>query len=132
MKQASYIEHTGQINDHLKWFAANSALSKINTQAFKRAAELTNLPLTALAESLHISRPKLYQPSATIDKKIRERLIGLVMISDLAFQLYEGDKLKTTSWVMSPNHLFFGRSPFEKALAGEAQSVVEKLEKMIG
>ncbi len=128
----SYIEHTGQISDHLQWFAANSALTKINTDSFKQAAEITSVSLTELAESLQISRPKLYQPSAAIDKKIRERLIGLVMISDIAFQLHEGDKEKTVIWVMSPNHLFFGRSPFEKALAGEAESVVAKLKELLG
>ena len=131
MRNASYIEHTGQVSDHLKWFATNSAFTKINTDMFKRVAELTSLPLTELAETLEISRPKLYQPSATIDKKVRERLISLVMISDLAFQLHDGDKDKTILWVMSPNHLFFGRSPFEKALAGEAESVIAKLQEML-
>jgi hypothetical protein len=128
----SYIEHTGQIIDHLNWFATNSAMTKINTETFKTAAQLTNIPLTELAEFLQVSRPKLYQPSATIDKKIRERLIELVMISDLAFQLHKADKSKTIIWIMSPNHLFFGRSPFEKALAGEAKSVIHKLQDMIG
>ena len=122
----------GAISDHLNWFAANSAMTQINTNTFKQAAEITRLPLTELARALRISRPKLYQPSSTVDRKIRERLIELVIISDLAFQLYEGDKNKTITWVMNPNHLFFGKSPFEKALAGEAKSVVDKLEEMIG
>ncbi len=130
--QASYIEHTGSIRDHLEWFAGNSTLTKINTATFRKAAALTNQSLSDLSNSLHISRPKLYQPSATVDRKIRERLISLVMISDLAFQLFQGDKEKTITWVMSPNHLFFGRSPFEKALAGEAESIVAKLNEWLG
>jgi uncharacterized protein (DUF2384 family) len=80
-----------------------------------------------------VSRPKLYQDEALItDKEIRDRLIPLVIISDLAFDLFEGNEAKTIHWVMTPNHLFFGHSPFEMALAGKARSVEDTLHEWLG
>jgi hypothetical protein len=132
IKNPSYIEHTGEITDHLNWFSDNTAQSEINTETFIAAAKVSKLQLPELAKFLKVSPTKLSHRSAAIDKKILKRIFELVLISDLAFKLHKADKQKTISWVMSPNHLFFGRSPFEKALTGEAKSVIDKLEEMIG
>ena len=56
----------------------------------------------------------------------------LILISDLALELFEGDEEKTTRWLMAPNHLFFDRSPFEMAMKGNADTVAETLLEFLG
>ena len=132
MSMKSYTEFTGQISDKLGWFVKKSNLSKLNTTNLKAFAESGQISIKDFAKELHLSRPMLYQPAAPIDREIRLRLIHVTMISDLAFDLYGGDKKKTIEWVMHANQLFFGCSPFEMALAGKAESVLAKLNEWIG
>ena len=132
MIMQSYTEFTGQIPDKLGWFASNSNLTKLNTENIREFAASGQISIKELAKELGLSRPKLYQPIALVDRKIRSRLVHVAMISDLAFELYKGDKKKTIEWVMHPNQLFFGHSPFEMAIADKASSVLTKLNEWLG
>ncbi len=123
----------GQIKDSLGWFIPDRTFSKLNVDNFKKYTKITNRSVSSLAQDIKVSRPKLYQHEALIsDKEIRDRLIPLVIISDLAFEAFENDETKTVDWIMSPNHLFFGRSPYEMALAGKAESVIQTLREWLG
>lgn len=132
MRNQSYAEFTGEIPDKLGWFAAKTNHTKLNTLNVREFAESGQISIKDLAKELHLSRPMLYQPTAPIDREIRERLVHVAMISDCAYELYKGDKKKTIDWVMHANQLFFGRSPFEMALAGKAESVLNKLHEWLG
>jgi hypothetical protein len=63
---------------------------------------------------------------------VDDSLIALVVISDLAFDAFDGDRLNTAGWIVNPNDLFFGMSPFEMCAAGRAQTVIETLLEWLG
>jgi hypothetical protein len=122
----------GAIKDSMRWFH-DPGLTRLNTRNVKTYGKIAGKPVSRLAAEVGVSRPKLYQDEALItDKEIRDRLVPLVIISDLAFELFQGDEAKTINWVMTPNHLFFGQSPFEMALAGKARSVEDTLREWLG
>ncbi len=133
MESLSNFEPKGQIKDALNWFVSDKTFTRLNVDNFKKYGKIANKSISNLAEEIRVSRPKLYQHEALItDKEVRERLIPLVIISDLAFEAFQGDVPKTVEWVMAPNPLFFGRSPFEMALGGKADSVVSTLREWLG
>ena len=133
MESFNYVEDRGQIKDALKWFIPDKTFTRLNIENFKKYGKLANKSISALAQEIRVSRPKLYQNDALItDKEVRERLIPLVIISDLAFEAFAQDIEKTIAWVMAPNHLFFGRSPFEMAMGGKAESVIQTLREWLG
>ena len=121
----------GELKNYLYLFADN-CLNKINTENFIDLALRGSLSKKNLAEHLKISRAKLYKKEAVItEEDVRTRLIPLVRISDLAYELYGKDKVKTQDWLMAPNHLFFNFSPFQMALGGKADVVLEKLKEWL-
>jgi len=133
MEALNHFESRGQIKDALKWFIPDRTFTRLNVDNFKKYGKLANKSISDLAEGIRVSRPKLYQQEALItDKEIRERLIPLVIISDLAFEAFDKNEEKTIEWVMTPNHLYFGRSPFEMALGGKAESVIQTLREWLG
>ncbi|MCX6109883.1 MAG: DUF2384 domain-containing protein [Proteobacteria bacterium] len=129
---SSLATERGAIKDSMRWFH-DQGLTRLNTRNVKTYGKIAGKSVAKLAGEVGVSRPKLYQDEALItDKEIRDRLVPLVIISDLAFELFEGDETKTIHWVMAPNHLFFGHSPFEMALAGKAKSVEDTLREWLG
>jgi hypothetical protein len=133
MEPSSGLDSKGQIKDALQWFIPDKTFTRLNVDNFKKYGKIANKSISSLAEEIKVSRPKLYQHEALIsDKEVRERLIPLVIISDLAFEAFAKDEQKTIRWVMDANHLFFGRSPFEMALGGKSESVIKTLSEWLG
>jgi hypothetical protein len=133
MEQYSGLDSKGQIKDALKWFIPDKTFTRLNVDNFKKYGKIANKSISSLAEEIKVSRPKLYQHEALIsDKDVRERLIPLVIISDLAYEAFAKNEEKTIRWVMDANHLFFGRSPFEMALGGKSESVIQTLNEWLG
>jgi hypothetical protein len=133
MEALNHLDSKGQIKDALRWFVSDKTFTRLNVDNFKKYGKIANKSISSLAEDIRVSRPKLYQQEALItDKEVRERLIPLVIISDLAFEAFNKDEQKTVEWVMTPNHLFFGRSPYEMALGGKAESVIQTLREWLG
>lgn len=133
MEQYSTLDSKGQIKDALQWFISDKTFTRLNVDNFKKYGKLANKSISSLAEDIKVSRPKLYQHEALIsDKDVRERLIPLVIISDLAYEVFAKNEEKTIRWVMDANHLFFGRSPFEMALGGKPESVIQTLKEWLG
>lgn len=133
MELYSGLDSKGQIKDALQWFIPDKTFTRLNVDNFKKYGKLANKSISSLAEEIKVSRPKLYQHEALIsDRDVRERLIPLVIISDLAFEAFAQDEQKTIRWVMDANHLFFGRSPFEMALGGKSESVIQTLNEWLG
>lgn len=120
--------NTGQISDHLGLLADN-ALRSINTENFIELGKSGSMTKAALSKAMGISRPKLYKREARItNEQIRQRLIPFVQIADLAYVLFEEERQKTMEWLMAPNQIFFNASPFQMAMGGKADVVLEKLE----
>jgi hypothetical protein len=133
MEQISKLNSRGQIRDELQWFVSDNTFTRLNVDNFKKYGKLANKSISSMAEDIKVSRPKLYQHEAIIsDKFVREKLIPLVMITDLAFEAFGKDHEKTIGWVMQANHLFFGFSPYEMALGGRAESVIQTLKEWLG
>jgi hypothetical protein len=133
MENISSIDNRGTIQDTLRWFVPDTSFKRLNVENVKKYAKVANKSISSLAKDFQLSRPKFYQEQALIsDRDIRLRLIPLVIISDLAFQVFGKDKEKTVRWVMEANHLFFGYSPFEMALGGKSESVIQILKEWLG
>lgn len=128
--EAALIDR-GELEDSLNLFT-DSALTKIDTKNFLKLSDAGSLSKKDVARILKISRPKLYKREALItEEDVKTRLIPLVRIADLSFEVYGGEteehKQKARNWIMAPNHLFFNSSPFQMALGGKADVVIEKL-----
>jgi hypothetical protein len=81
-----------------------------------------------LALTLGKSRAALYRESIKLSKDfIEKHLIPIVWAADIAYELFEGDKEKARSWMLTPNSYFFGKSPFNVCLVGEGKAVIELL-----
>lgn len=131
MNTSSLKVDTGELKNYLGLFA-DRCLKKINTREFIDLAKRGSFTKKDIAEKLKMSRAKLYKREAVLtDEDVRNKLIPLVHISDLAYELYGEDKEKTQEWLMMPNHLFFNFSPFQMALGGKADVVLKKLKEWL-
>lgn len=61
-----------------------------------------------------------------------KRVLDVVMITDLAFELFGNNKEETTSWLTAPNSLLFGDSPFEICMSGQASPLKRWLLERLG
>lgn len=123
---------TGFISNHLG-LLADKALRSINTNKFIELADFGGVSKTKMAANLGISRPALYMSEAKITKKeVLDRLIPFVVISDYAFLLFEKNERKTMEWLMTPNPIFFNFSPFQMAMGGKSEPVIDKMKEWLG
>ena len=91
--------------------------------------ESTNLTATVAAKELETSRPNLYKKEILLkpSTKLKDRVLAVVMVTDVAFQLFDKDPEETAKWLITPNILLFGASPFEVCMRGEAPMLVQWL-----
>lgn len=85
--------------------------------------KVTGLGPSDVASRGNISRPQLYKKEIPIkvSTKFIKRVIDIVMVTDLAYELFGNNHEETKSWLMSPNSLLFGDSPFEVCMRGDAE-----------
>jgi hypothetical protein len=120
----------------------------------KRLLEITGYSKTALAKESHSSRPLWYRDEVDLRsmKKLREGVLQLVMASDLAFELFKYNdqeakdldinslsasvttKLRgeTERWMVTPNQLLFGKSPFEVCISANGVELIKWLAAKLG
>jgi uncharacterized protein (DUF2384 family) len=95
----------------------------------ERLLSVTGLGRAELARVTQKSRPTLYEkelplrPSSSFTKAI----YALVIVTDLSFELFGEDEEATKSWLMVPNTLLFGDSPFAVCMRGEGERLIEWL-----
>lgn len=97
----------------------------------KGLAAATGLGTSQLEKITGISRPQFYRKSnlqLNLGSKLMKRMVRLVLATDFAYELLGSDKARTKTWLMSPNTLIFGDSPFEVCMRGEGEKLVEWLE----
>jgi hypothetical protein len=81
-----------------------------------------------LAHSLGKSRASMYRNSIKLNRDFIEKyLIPIVWASDIAYELFDGDKEKARTWMLTPNSFFFGKSPFNVCLVGDGKAVIDLL-----
>lgn len=103
----------------------------INPQNFLK---ITGLGPSVLSNRIKISRPQLYKktiPLKLSDKFIK-RVVDIVLVTDLAYELFNSNYEETTLWLMSPNSLLFGDSPFEVCMRGDGEPLKKWLLERLG
>lgn len=93
----------------------------------KKLEAVTGWGPTQLEKITGISRPQFYRQS-TISlrpaSKLMKRINRVVVATDLAFELLDHDFVETRSWLMSPNSMMFGDTPFEVCMRGDGDVLI--------
>lgn len=87
--------------------------------------------INTIAKEVGVPRTNLYQKNFILKDKVQERLIALVIASDLSFELF-ADYEKARLWIMTPNEYFFGKTPFQAIMRNQSESVINLLKKWLG
>lgn len=87
-----------------------------------------------LASLLGVQRTQLYKKNLPLKKgtKLRDRIIHLVMTTDLVYELMKNDEVKVIKWLTTPNTFLFGDSPLEVIMRDEGDSIITWLLEMLG
>lgn len=105
--------------------------SKFKPEKF---ALVTGLGKSELEKITGISRPQFYKKEIFLKpgSKILKRIVSVVIAADLAFELFGENKEETSSWLMAPNAILFGDTPFEVCMRGEGEKLIEWLNQRLG
>lgn len=117
----------GQIQNHLGLIIEDDDGKKsLDPQKF---LEYTNFTPTAAAKAAGSSRQQFYNKKIPLQPSTRltERIKLLVIVTDIAYELFDESADDTIKWMMSPNALLFGSSPFEVCMRGEAKPLIHWL-----
>jgi len=98
----------------------------LNSEKFLELTKLSN----AQAEQ-YTGKPRqaFYKSAIPLkpSNKLTERIIALVTATDIAYELFSGNPQETANWMMAPNALLFGTTPFEVCMRGDARPLIEWL-----
>lgn len=103
--------------------------TKFHPQAF---ASATGLSPSRTSSVLDIPRPNLYRETIPIPAKFHSRMIELVTATDLVYGLMSNDVEETKRWLMTPNTILLGASPFEAIMRGDGRAVINWLGERAG
>lgn len=124
MKNVMTPRDLGGIQNHL------GLLNRKKTAFFpNRLMEISNSNPTEASKKLGLSRPNLYKEEISIrkDKELAKKIVDLVIVGDLVFDLFGGKIDQTIMWLTEPNMDFFGDSPFDICLRGDGKKLIEWL-----
>jgi len=116
------FQDIGTMRNHLHLLSND--LRHLRLQAFQT---VTGFSPSEMARTLEVHRPRVYREEILLEKTLKKRIIMLVWATDLAYELLGKDSQKATLWLMAPNGVFGGDSPFEVILRGEGNHVVDFL-----
>ena len=117
----------GQMQNHLGLIIENEKGKRfLDSQKF---LEYTQFTPTAAAKDTGLSRQQFYHKKIPLKPSTRltERVIMLITATDIAYELFEGRTEETAKWMVSPNALLFGSSPFEVCMRGDAKPLIQWL-----
>ncbi len=117
----------GQIQNHLGLIIEDKEGKKsLDTQ---KLLEYTKFTPTVAAKTTGTPRQQFYNKAIPLKPSTRltERVISLVTATDIAYELFDRSVEETSKWMMSPNALLFGASPFEVCMRGEAKPLIHWL-----
>lgn len=95
----------------------------------ERLIAITGLGRTELSRVTSKARAALYESELPlkISSSFTKAIYSLVIVTDLAFELFGENEASTTSWLMAPNTLLFGDSPFMVCMRGDGEKLIEWL-----
>ena len=113
----------GSIKNQLGFLSSD--YKKLRPRNLMQATGLGAAKLATLTGSLrtHIYREEIPLPSS----KLKKIILDLVQATDLACELFQNDLGETRRWMMLPNSMLFGQSPFEACFAGKGAGLIEWL-----
>lgn len=108
-----------------------SDLKQINTKGLLAA---TGLNPSQLQKITGVARPQFYRKSVSLKQspKLIKRIKSLVMATDIAYELFDKNIKETAAWLMSPNTVLFGESPFDVCMRGEGEGLINWLNQRLG
>jgi hypothetical protein len=111
----------GNLKNHMGILAVG--FEKVSTQ---KIIELVSgfVTISDLSGMLKINFVADFIP---VEKCLREKLLALVCVTDMLYELFDKNVAKVRDWLMVPNPLFFDFSPFHMVLGGKADVVIGKL-----
>jgi hypothetical protein len=113
----------GSMRNSLRFLSDDG--SRLRPKAFMDA---TGLGAAQLATSLGRQRTHMYREEIPLPTtKLKKCIIDLVIATDLAFELFQCNMDETCRWMMLPNTMLFGKSPFEACFGGHGDSLIEWL-----
>lgn len=105
----------------------------------KRINSATLLKVTGLGPAkieklTGIARPQLYRTEVPLklSSKLMKHIIAVVIVTDLAYDLFGNNEKETVTWLMSPNSTLFGDSPFEVCMRGDGSKLIQWLSERLG
>lgn len=120
----------GALENHFGLLTSDK--QSIDTEEFRGFIEPTGMSIGELSKSMGLSRTSLYSKKLKLSKKdISSRIIPFVIAADLAFELFN-DEAKAKAWLLTPNTIFFGKSPFQVSLLGDGKAVIDQLLTWLG
>ena len=86
-----------------------------------------------LAKKVKRTRAAMYKEETPLSKDFIEQfLVPIVISSDHAVELFNGDLEEARRWVLTPNSYFFGKSPFNACLLGDGKHIIDFLVERLG
>ena len=79
--------------------------------------------------TLKIACASAYKDSLSLSKanQIKERILHLIIVADIAFELFDSNKSEVAKWLTTPNTHFFDSSPVEVCFRGDGKTLIEWL-----
>lgn len=113
---------SANVQNNMNWLSDD--YSNFNARKFFND---TNFSRSQTANTLKIARASIYKDHLLLNKanQIRERILHLVIVADIAYNLFESDKLQVAKWLTTPNTHFFGSSPIEVCFRGDGKTLIE-------
>lgn len=114
----------GNIQNHLGFLSTDQKGFNPN-----RILDLTGLKAIDAGAMLGKNRTSMYKefiPFKPSDE-LKSKIIDLVMAGDIAYLLFNKNVDETARWIVSPNTLLFGATPFEICLRGEGKPLIKWL-----
>lgn len=114
----------GDIKNHLGFLSSDQQGFNPN-----RILNLTGLKAAEASSLLGKNRTTMYKefiPFKPSDK-LKSKVIDLVMAGDIAYLLFDKKVEETARWIVSPNTLLFGSTPFEVCLRGDGKPLIKWL-----
>ena len=96
--------------------------------------EVTKLGPAEAARELDGKRTAFYRGTIPLkaSNKLTSKVRQLVAATDLAYELMGNSIEETAKWVMAPNSLLFGKTPFQVCMEGNAPLLIEWLIERLG
>lgn len=100
----------------------------------ERLLSLTGTNPTQMSAVTGISRPQLYKKEIPVmpSNSFVKRILDVVVVTDLAYELFNKNAKETGAWLTTPNSLLFGDSPFEVCMSGQAGALKKWLLERLG